>query len=125
MRLYLVHPFDSAGLDGRIFRGPFGLLRDLFADAGIQLETSDQHELSAAERVLFFNHDRRFYKRCVDAGLDRERLVLFMFEPPATIPAHADERVWSSFGTIFTYDDRLIDGRSVSQAEVSAGAGAH
>lgn len=109
-RTFLVHPFERALLGGKLFDSPYGVLRDLFARAGIELATSDRHDLASAEKVLLFNYDRAFHDRCLVAGLQPEQLVLFTFEPPVVMPAHGDAALWARFGCVFVHDDRLVDG---------------
>lgn len=110
MRHFLLYPFSRAYLNNKIFDSPYGLLQDLFAESGVALETVDRHELTGAEKILFFNFNQPLYERCLDAKLDRSQLVLVAFEPPAVIEAHSDPAIHDRFGLVFTHDDRLVDG---------------
>jgi hypothetical protein len=112
-RRFLIYPFEDAWLGGKFFEGPFKLLRDLFRDVGVTLETSDHHDVASAEKVLFFNFNEPLYMRCVTAGLTAEQLVLFAFEPPVVVPEHGDAQTRAKFGRVFTHDDRLVDGERV------------
>jgi alpha(1,3/1,4) fucosyltransferase len=54
--------------------------------------------------------DRVLYEECARAGL-LERTILVTGEPPVVLPANWDPRVHALFGTILTWNDRLVDGR--------------
>ncbi len=109
MRIYALDPFG--GIPGymgdRIFDSPYGALRDLLRDAGIELHTYDLTDISEAEKVLCFNYRKRFLQKCLKTGVPREKMVLFLFEPRVIIPEQYSPFIWRYFGTIFTFRDDL------------------
>ena len=111
MSQYLIDPFGGATfLQNKIFEGPYDLLRQLLRERDIALDTYDMGDLTRAEKVLCFNYSESFVDACVQAGVRRDQLVLFMFEPPTTHPWQYKPSVWSRFGCVFTWRDDLVDG---------------
>jgi len=43
--------------------------------------------------------------------MPKEKLVLFIWEPPVVQPEGYNPKVWDQFGKIFTWDDDLVDGK--------------
>lgn len=111
MTSYLLYPFGDYDLQNKIFESPYGILRDVFAERGIQLQTYDQAPLGSAAKVLCFNHRPEFYASCIAAGLKPEQLVLFLMEPRPVIPAQYEQAVWNLYGQVFTFLDSLADGK--------------
>lgn len=44
-------------------------------------------------------------------GLPKEKLVLFLFEPPTVQPRSYDPKTLDWFGAVFTWDDDVVDGK--------------
>lgn len=110
---YLLSPFGGYDLDNKIFQSPYGVLRALLRERGIDLQTYDRGTLSQAAKVLCFNHRPNFFANLKAAGLRRDQLVLFLMEPRPVIPKQYRQRVWDHYGTVFTFLDDLIDNRHI------------
>ncbi|TAN58434.1 hypothetical protein EPN15_00970 [Patescibacteria group bacterium] len=108
MQKYLLAPFDKSDLHNKIFNGPYGILRDLFRDIGIALQTYDQEKIADADKILFFNHHPSILKECENGLIDKNKLVLFLFEPEVVFPSQYKKFIWSSYGTIFTCRDDIL-----------------
>jgi alpha(1,3/1,4) fucosyltransferase len=111
VKQFLIDPFGGPTfLQNRIFDGPYDILRQLLLERGISLNTYDEGDLGAADKVLCFNYDGRFVDSCYRAGISKDQLSLFMFEPSVVIPEQYDPAVWDRFGMVFTWRDDLVDG---------------
>jgi hypothetical protein len=110
MKLYLLKPFSLPDdMEDRIFRSSCNILRVLLAEKGIHLTTYDMGDIKDADRVIFFNLDEELLRRCLDAQLEKDKLVLFLFEPRVVVPGQYQPEVWKYFGRIFTFCDDLIE----------------
>lgn len=110
---YLLYPFGDYDLDNRIFNSPYGILRTILRQRGIDLQTHDRGNLSTAAKVLCFNHRPSVYATCRRAGLPPEQLVLFLTEPRPVMPDQYRRVVWNLYGTVFTFLDDLIDNQRI------------
>jgi alpha(1,3/1,4) fucosyltransferase len=127
----LIHMPDFSG--GRLFEQardnctqPFIWLRERLRKLGYELKTSDGHDPSRAERIIFFDlpveRRRRFsllQKRqpqrdllveCLTRGL-RDRLALMLIEPPVVHPENWEIERHAPFPVVFTWSDPLVDGK--------------
>lgn len=109
MKTYLLCPFGEHDLQNKIFETPYGVLRDLLKNQGIILSTYDQGEIRSADKVLFFNHNESFLRKCLANGLKKEQLILFLYEPRVVLPGQYYEKCWKNYCKIFTYYDDLVD----------------
>lgn len=102
---------------------PFIFLRSRLFEHGADLQTADDHQVSSAHAVWFWDvpapaptlvqrirhrkPTRDLLGECLRAGL-RERLVLFLGEPAVVAPQNDDPSRWADFGTVFTWRDDLV-----------------
>ena len=109
MRDHLLYPFgDNECMENRIFEGPYRLLREMFCSRGAELRTVDLGHLETADLVLFFNHNSKLLRRCHNAGMGCDKLVLFLFEPRVVFPEQYSTDVWDNYGKVFTSSDHLV-----------------
>jgi len=118
---------------------PFIYLRNRLEELGYALETADDHDVEECSWVWLWDavgvygppyglHDivrlvkstlksillghqvgrRQLYQESIRAGL-RDRIVLFLFEPPAVRPLNWDPRIHKLFPLIFTWNDSYVD----------------
>jgi hypothetical protein len=108
---------------------PFIYLRNRLQELGYVLETADDHSVEGCAWVWFWDAagvygpphglldvarlvksvgKRRLYQECIRAGL-RDRMVLFLNEPPAVLPQNWDPRIHRLFPSIFTWNDSYVD----------------
>jgi hypothetical protein len=110
---------------------PYLYLRERLKDLGFELVMADMLPASAAHAVWFWDvptpervglrsRTRAALRRrrppldlrlaAIKAGIG-ERTCLFLGEPPVVKPTNDNPRLWSGFGTIFTWRDDLIHSR--------------
>ncbi|WP_165849395.1 hypothetical protein [Candidatus Cryosericum septentrionale] len=108
---------------------PFIYLRDRLQELGYALETADDRGVEGCARVWFWDAAgvygppyglrdvarlvksigrRRLYQESIRAGL-RDRIVLFLFEPPAVSRTNWDPRIHKLFPLVFTWNDSYVD----------------
>lgn len=109
---------------------PYIALRQKLRDLGYDLRTLDDHAVTEAEWVLFFDapsvflansgsalgwlrHARRasardVYAECIDAGL-RHRIVLFLWEPTVVVAGNFNTTLHERFPIIATWHDGYIN----------------
>jgi hypothetical protein len=63
--------------------------------------------------VLLFNYSEAFYQKCLAAGVPKQKLALFAFEPRVVIPEQYEPSTWDQFGKVFTFMDDAIDNKRV------------
>lgn len=112
-RLFLLDPFNDDSLEDKIFAGPYGVLQQLLKKPGVEFHTRDYAPLEKAEKVLFFNYNAAVYRQCIEAGLTKDQLVLFAYEPRVVIPEQYDPAIRAQFGTVFSFDDDAVDNKTV------------
>ena len=126
--------FDAAARDNCL--EPFIVLRERLRSLGCELESMDDDDLSGLHALWFWDvslatqHSRTarrlrrvgdtwrggrlsassLMKRALASPL-RDRLALFLGEPPVVTPANWDRRVHRWFRTVFTWHDPLVDGQ--------------
>ncbi len=120
---YLLDPFGIDNNQNAIFDTPFGLLKELLAHEHIELNTYDLGDIARADRILMFDYNDTLFRACVQAGVTRERLVLFAFEPEMAKPEQYQKRVWDEFGLVFTHRDDLVDGKRIRKLRYPQGQG--
>ncbi|MHB1459399.1 MAG: glycosyltransferase family 10 domain-containing protein [Armatimonadota bacterium] len=96
-------------MQDRVFDSPSGVLRDLLHEKNAEIHTYDMSVMSAADGVLFCNHNVQLLRDCLQAGLNREKLSIMLFEPPSVIPGQYSPDVWKSYGRVFTWNDNFVD----------------
>lgn len=118
---------------------PFAYLRDVLKKRGYQLDTADDNKVEGCAWVWFWDavgvhrspyglrdaarfvkrmllgrrqktKRRQLYQECLRAGL-RDRVVLFIGEPPAVRTQNWDQKVHKLFPIIFTWNDSYVDGK--------------
>ena len=62
------------------------------------------------EKIVFFNLINRHRRDFKLGYLPKEKLVLFMWEPPVILPRMYKSRTLEHFSKIYTWDDDLVDG---------------
>lgn len=73
-------------------------------------ETTQPFTIPAnTERVVFWNMPQKMKKKF--SSLPKDRLVLFMWEPPTVQKRLYKSRLQDGFSKIYTWDDDLIDGK--------------
>lgn len=123
--------FDPDARDG--VTEPFIRLRSHLAMNGYELRTADDAPLTEDARVWFWNvptshrpdqpwparlarraarrvrHRRDLLGECLARDM-RDRIALFLGEPPVTWPLNARSDLIATFPTVLTWDDGLVDG---------------
>ena len=122
--------FDAAARDN--CTEPFIVLRERLRSLGFELESMDDDDLSGVHALWFWDVTRAMQslgplrraaaalsggavdasplmKRALKSSL-RDRLILFIGEPPVVHPANWDRRMHRWFRTVFTWHDPLVDG---------------
>lgn len=61
------------------------------------------------QRIVFYNTTTRYSRNLALRKLPKEKLVLFMWEPPAIIPKMYSKNLHAKFGRVYTFDDTLVD----------------
>jgi len=118
---------------------PFIYLRNRLKIIGYDFMTADNHSVEGCSWVFFWDFvgveippprwlkfarkvkhavlgppstrsTRNLYEEAVRVGL-QDRVVLFTGEPPTIIPENWDKRAHRLFPVIFTWNDRLVDGK--------------
>ena len=63
-------------------------------------------------KVVFFNITGKYRNYFALKMLPKEKMVLFMWEPPSIMKKMYSEKVWSCFAKIYTWDDSLVDNKT-------------
>jgi alpha(1,3/1,4) fucosyltransferase len=84
---------------------PSWLLKTKLAELGYDLSTSDINSIDESEWVFYNDMPERLPRES-----DRAKSILFAWESPLIRPDNFDPKKQARFKTIFTYDDRLVDG---------------
>ncbi len=109
MKTYLLDPFgEPAFMNNVIFESPYGVFREILRQKKIDLQTYDKGNIAKADKILCFNYHKSFLNLCQSAGVPKEKMVLFIFEPSVIIPEQYHPAVWDNYGTIFTVRDDLV-----------------
>ncbi|MBI3237168.1 MAG: hypothetical protein HYZ48_05675 [Chlamydiales bacterium] len=61
------------------------------------------------QKIVFFNLTPSYCGKCDLSRLPKEKLVLFMFEPPVVLWRMYQPKVLADFGKVYTWDDDLVD----------------
>ncbi|MBU3914983.1 hypothetical protein KKA14_05550 [bacterium] len=122
--------FDSSVRDA--CNEPYIRLREAYGKKGVLFDTADKNSLSDCKRIIFSEipstylgikgkarqikrmvtrkPTRNIFKECIDLGM-HNKMALILTEPPSVFPENWDIRLHSHFPVIFTWNDRLIDGK--------------
>jgi hypothetical protein len=93
-----------------MFETEYKELKELVNEKGYEIHTIDKlKDYKDVKCVLIFNI--LSYSRLIDLilNLPKERLILFIWEPPTVSKANHDLRMHKYFGKIYTWEDNLID----------------
>jgi len=60
-------------------------------------------------KIVFYNTSVRYLRNLALQKLPKEKLVLFMWEPPTVLPKMYSKNFHDKFGRIYTWDDSLVD----------------
>jgi hypothetical protein len=63
-------------------------------------------------KVLFFNVTGEYRNRFALHTLPKDKTVLFLWEPPTVLRKMYSQKVYSSFGKIYTWNDDLVDNKT-------------
>jgi len=88
------------------------LPRDISFTSYVLPEKADKTILpmyGIGDKIIFFNLDRPPAKHYIFNGIARKDLALFMWEPPTVLPKMYKAEYQAPFGSIFTWDDDLVD----------------
>jgi hypothetical protein len=113
MQQFLLKPYGPEDLKNKIFETPYGALKKQLIRKEVRLDTYDLGDMARADQVLLFNYDAGFYDQCRRAGLGKQQLVLFAFEPRVVIPEQYGKKIWDQFGKVFTHRDDLVDNQRI------------
>jgi len=60
-------------------------------------------------KIVFHNTNVRYSRNLMLQKLPKEKLVLFMWEPPNAVPKMYSKNLHAKFGRVYTWDDSLVD----------------
>lgn len=139
MKTILIHSFSGNDdsffnpnqRDG--YNDPYIFLREKLFEKGYLLKSSNGSSLDNCEWVLFFDEpsvfpfkglrglasriksvilskptNKNFYKECLKRGM-KNRIALFLWEPPSVVPNNWDYKLHKLFPKIFTWNDNYVD----------------
>lgn len=72
---------------------------------------SPQIEGKQTSKILFFNLTHGYCKKCDLSKLPKDKLVLFMWEPPVVFKRMYREKILNNFSKIYTWQDDLVDNK--------------
>lgn len=115
MKLYLLAValeffFDCIPESTPIEQYPYaGEMKSRLEEKGWQLRG---WEKKPEDTWLFWNLGKRIDEADLK-GRDRDKMILFVWEPPSVQPELHDEKTLSRFGKVFTWDDARVDNKHV------------
>ena len=69
MKQYLLSPFSKGDFKNKIFESPYIALKNYFKSKNINLNTYDLGNIKDANKILFFNHNKKLLKECQKVGI--------------------------------------------------------
>ena len=124
--------FNPNERDG--YNDPYIYLREKLYQKGYLLKSSNGASFDNCEWVLFYDEPsvtpykglrglasrvksiilskpitKNFYKECIKRGM-KNRMVLFLWEPPSVHPLNWESDLHKLFSIIFTWNDEYVDG---------------
>lgn len=85
---------------------PFYLLKEQLKKLSFDMNTQDIQSCEASDVVLYNEMPKPFPEK-----IDKEKSYLILFESELIRPDNWDKKYHQSFKKIFTWDDRLVDGK--------------
>lgn len=61
------------------------------------------------EKLIFYNLTPRYCQKCDLSKLPKEKLILFMWEPPVVLRKMYRSKILDHFSKVYTWDDDLVD----------------
>jgi len=102
-KIFLVDPFNNKSLyKDKLFDSPFIYLQSELKNFKIELHTLDYCSIEMADKVLFFNFNKKLLRKCIKCGKKKEDLILFLWEPKSEIPLQFIKKNHDYFYKIFT-----------------------
>ncbi|MBS0652730.1 MAG: hypothetical protein JSR39_04295 [Verrucomicrobia bacterium] len=62
-----------------------------------------------SEKLIFYNLTPRYCKKCDLSKLPKEKLILFMWEPPVVLKKMYRSKILDHFSKVYTWNDDLVD----------------
>ncbi len=108
LKIFLVDPFNQKNLlKDELFNSPFGHLYSGLQELGVTLTTYDQKSLECADKVIFFNHNKKLIALCEKLNIGKEKRELVLWEPETVIPDQYKTSVWNKYGKIICFREDL------------------
>lgn len=108
MKVFLVDPFNQKNLlNNKLRNSPFVYLYESLKDKNIELDTYDKKDLISADKIIFFNHNKKLLNECNKLKIEKSKKILVLWEPETVIPDQYSEDVWSEYGEIVTLREDL------------------
>lgn len=98
-----------------IVKTPKDYYKQLKRRAGIihriaeQLELYPRIEGKETKKLVFYNLTPPYCKKCDLSKLPKEKLILFMWEPPVVLKKMYRSKILDHFTKVYTWDDDLVD----------------
>ena len=90
------------------FNGPWGYFKLLLKNKGVQLKLYAKEYIQTSEMIIFFNYHKKQYKECKSAGINKQKLVLILYEPQVVQSSMYTKIIIKRFGLICTWRDDFI-----------------
>lgn len=68
-------------------------------------------EGKTTEKVIFYNLTPRYCKRCDLSKIPKEKMILFMWEPPTVLKRMYRPKILENFSRVYTWNDDLVDNK--------------
>lgn len=121
-KIELIHNFAADVSDRQIFNLPAGwkeedhtfyLLKQSLLKKNIEIYATDLKNCGSCEEIryfVFWNIPNYIKKRALSA-FPKEKMILFIWEPPTVEPHLYKKKYQKHFSKIYTWNDDLIDGK--------------
>lgn len=107
-KLFLIDPFNQKNLfKDELRNSPFVHLYTELEKLGVSLKTYDRGELKQADKIIFFNHNKKLLSQCESLNIGKERRVLVLWEPETVLPDQYKKCVWENYGDIICFREDL------------------
>ncbi len=63
------------------------------------------------QKIVFWNCEGSYKKHCSLNKFPKEKMILFLWEPPTVIPKIYSKKLHAAFSKVYTWDDDLVDGK--------------